>query len=87
METYISNIHREGDRIMSGVAWFLFVLSLCLAPTYGTWSLALTVGLGLAVTSTAAAVVLPARRTNAFVKRDDFYGICRSTDPADARHD
>lgn len=61
METYISRIHRHGDRIMSGVACFLFVLSLALAPLHETWWLALTVGLGLALASTAATVFLPAR--------------------------
>jgi methyl-accepting chemotaxis protein len=59
METYISGIHREGDRIMTGVAWSLFALSLSLASTYGTWGLALSAGLGLALASTAATVLLP----------------------------
>src|SRR3984957_3941322 len=71
METYISGIHREGDRIMTGVAWFLFALSLALASTYGTWVLALTIGLTLALASTAAMVFLPGQSTtrlsNAFI--------------------
>ena len=70
-ETYIASIHREGDRIMAGVAWFLFALSLALASMHGSWGLALTVGLGLALASTAAAAWLStsraARILNAFV--------------------
>ena len=56
---------------MAGVTWFLFASSLALAAMQGTWVLAFTVGLGLALASTAAAAVLPTRRTtrvlNAFV--------------------
>ena len=62
METSLSRIYREGDRIMLGVGWSLFVLSLALASIHDTWRLALTVGLGLALASTAAAMLLPARR-------------------------
>jgi methyl-accepting chemotaxis protein len=47
---------------MLGVSWSLFVLSLALASSNNTWGLALTIGLGLAAASTAAAVLLPARR-------------------------
>ena len=70
-ETYISGIHREGDRVMTGVAWFLFVISLSLASMHDTWLLALSLGLGLAVASSGAAVLLPMRAAtriiNAFV--------------------
>jgi len=62
MDSSLARVYREADRIMLGVTWSLFVLSLALAPWYGTWVLALTVGLGLAVASTAAVVLLPARR-------------------------
>jgi methyl-accepting chemotaxis protein len=62
METSLSRIYREGDRIMLGVAWSLFVLSLALASMHDTWGLAFTVGLGLALASTAAAMLLPAQR-------------------------
>jgi methyl-accepting chemotaxis protein len=61
MDTYISGIHREGDRIMLGVACFLAILSLLLASEYGTWVLALTFGLGLALISAAGAFLFPAR--------------------------
>ena len=55
-DTYIEGIYREGDRIVAGVAWFLFALSLSLASLHQTWILAFTVGLGLALASAAGAV-------------------------------
>jgi methyl-accepting chemotaxis protein len=67
MDTSLNRIYREGDRIMLGVVWALFVLSLALASSYGTWSLALTVGLGLALASTAAAMLSPGGRVTRMV--------------------
>lgn len=63
VETYISRIHREGDRIMAGVAWFLFFFSLSIASTHGTWALAFLVGLPLALISTTGAILFPATPT------------------------
>jgi methyl-accepting chemotaxis protein len=60
--TSLARTYREADRIMLGVVWSLFVLSLALAPWYGTWGLALAVGIGLTSAATAAVVLLPARR-------------------------
>lgn len=62
MNSSLERIYAEGDRIMLGVAWGLLLLSLALAPWYGTWALALTVGITLAAASTAAVFLLPARR-------------------------
>ena len=62
MNSSLERIYGEGDRIMLGVAWSLLLLSLALASWYGTWALALTVGIALAAASTAAALLLPARR-------------------------
>jgi hypothetical protein len=68
MDTYVSRIWREGDRVMSVVAWAMFVLSLVLASFYDTWLLAFTVGFGLALVSSAMGFLLqrdalPALRT------------------------
>jgi methyl-accepting chemotaxis protein len=52
----------QGDRIMTGVAWALFLLGLCVAPVYGTWGVALSVGLGLALAMQAARLLWPGRR-------------------------
>ena len=71
MNTSLTRIYREGDRIMLGVAWSLFLLSLSLAALHDTWGLAFTVGLAMALASTAAATLAPASRVtrlvNAFV--------------------
>jgi methyl-accepting chemotaxis protein len=70
-DTSLYRICRDGDRIMSGVAWALFVLSLSVAHLHDTWVLAFTVGLGLAVASSAGVMVasaqLATRLLNAFV--------------------
>jgi 4-hydroxybenzoate polyprenyltransferase len=66
MNSSLERIYGEGDRIMLGVAWGLLLLSLALAPWYGTWALALTVGITLAAASTAAVFLLPARRGAAY---------------------
>ena len=67
MDTSLTRIYREGDRIMLAVVWSLFVLSLALASSYGTWGLAFTVGLGLALSSTAAVMLAPAGRVTRMV--------------------
>src|ERR1700686_5061308 len=63
MDTSLARIYREGDRIMLGVIWSLLVLSLALAPWYGTWATALTFGIAFAAISTAAVILLPQRRS------------------------
>src|ERR1700726_2584866 len=67
MDTSLNRIGREGDRIMLGVVCALLVLSLALARLHGTWGLALTVGLGMALASTAAAVLAAGRRATRIV--------------------
>ena len=62
MESSLARVYREADRIMLGVAWSLFAFSLALAHWYDTWALALTIGLALALASTAAVMLLPMRR-------------------------
>jgi methyl-accepting chemotaxis protein len=72
MGTSLNRIHREGDRIMLGVVWALFMLSLALASWYGTWGFAFTVGLGLALASTTAAILAPAGRVTRLVNAVAF---------------
>jgi methyl-accepting chemotaxis protein len=75
MDTSLARVYREGDRIMTVVVWCLFVLSLALAASHDTWFLALIVGLGLALASTAAAVLLPARRATRLLNAVVFMGF------------
>ena len=45
-------LYQQGDKIMIGVMWFLFAMSLGLASMYGTWSESLWIGLPTALVST-----------------------------------
>jgi methyl-accepting chemotaxis protein len=75
MGTSLTRIYQEGDRIMAGVAWLLFLLSLTLASAYNTWILALAAGFILACASTAAALMMPARRGTRLVNAAVFMGF------------
>jgi methyl-accepting chemotaxis protein len=75
MDTYLSRLWREGDRIMSAVAWAMFVLSLVLASFHDTWFLAFTVGLGLALASSTMGFLLPARRATRMANAVVFMGF------------
>jgi methyl-accepting chemotaxis protein len=75
MDTYLSRIWREGDHIMSAVAWAMFVLSLVLASFYDTWLLAFTVGLGLALASSTMGFLLPAQRATRTANAVVFIGF------------
>lgn len=75
MDTSLARTYREADRIMLGVVWSLFILSLALSPWYGTWSLALTIGIGLISASTAAVVLLPTRRATRLLNAVVFMGF------------
>jgi hypothetical protein len=50
--TYLSRLRHVGDRLLLGVLAALMLLSLALAPWYGTWTEAMVIGLpSLAVTA------------------------------------
>jgi methyl-accepting chemotaxis protein len=51
--------HVRSDRLMTGLLWALFGLSLALAPWYGTWTAALVVGIPTAVLPSLLALVFP----------------------------
>jgi methyl-accepting chemotaxis protein len=75
MQTALMRIHVEGDRIMLGVAGFLFVLCLVSAPSNGTWGLALTVGSGLVALSAAATLLASGQRATRLVNASVFMGF------------
>src|SRR5262245_368548 len=51
--------HVRADRVMTGLLWVLFGLSLALAPWYGTWTAALLVGIPAALVPTLVALAAP----------------------------
>jgi len=50
--TSLIRLYQSGDKIMIGVIWFLFAMSLGLASWYNTWSEALWIGLPTTLVST-----------------------------------
>lgn len=71
MQTSLFRLHRRGDRIMLAVVWVMQIVSLSIASWYDTWTLSLTVGLGLSILSSVVVTVASASRlarvTNAAV--------------------
>ena len=41
----LTEIRQDGDKLMTFVLWFLFIVTLMMAPWYGTWSEAIFIGL------------------------------------------
>lgn len=52
-DSSLIRLYQGGDKIMIGVIWFLFVMSLGLANWYNTWTEALWIGLPSALVPTA----------------------------------
>jgi methyl-accepting chemotaxis protein len=60
-EGVLRPVRAKGDRIMTGVCWFLWAVSLGFAALHGTWELALIAGTLFAGTATALAVFYPGK--------------------------
>src|SRR5690606_7138751 len=54
--------YRRADKTLLPIVWLLFVMSLCLAPWYGTWSAAIWVGLPTALLCTGLVIRCSGRR-------------------------
>ena len=54
----LNRLYQQGDKIMIGVIWFLFVMSLGLASWYNTWSEALWIGLSSAIVPTILVYIM-----------------------------
>ena len=55
----LHSIQSQGDKVMGLVLWFLFILSLALAPLYGTWMEALLIGLPVVGVTSALIYMFP----------------------------
>ena len=55
----MDGLYRQGDRVMLGILWLLFLISLALAGWHGTWAVALVVGGLAAIIPTATVLVSP----------------------------
>ncbi|MBR9827551.1 MAG: methyl-accepting chemotaxis protein [Oceanospirillales bacterium] len=58
----MSKLYLQGDRLMTGVQWFLLLLSLGMANWYGTWTEALMIGLPTTLICTALLQLQPGSR-------------------------
>jgi len=63
----LREIYRKGDRIMVGVLWFMFLVSLGIAGKYDTWAEAFAIGLSTALMGTLMMFVAPTRRLTRMV--------------------
>lgn len=57
----------KADRALALLLWLHFIISLCLAPVYGTWGVALIVGGGAALVPTILRRLLPGSMTTRLV--------------------
>ncbi len=58
----LATYYRKADRLMLGIVWLLFLVSLGLAGRGGTWAQALLVGGGTALTLSALYALVPGSR-------------------------
>lgn len=54
-------LYKQGDKIMLGVIWFLFIMSLGLANWYSTWAEALWIGLPAAAVPSILGFIMPGK--------------------------
>lgn len=72
----LSAHYQRADRVMLPLLWGLFLMSLFLAPWYGTWSLAWTFGLAFALVPTVLIVVMPGSRASRLSVATAFMLFC-----------
>jgi len=72
----LSRLYIQGDKVMIGVMWFLFVMSLGLATLYNTWAEALWIGLPTALISTALYKMMSGRRVTRLVMGVGYMVFC-----------
>ena len=58
---------RAADRLMLGIIWALFLLSMALSPLHDTWQWAFVIGLPVALGVSALIMLRGARRTTSLV--------------------
>src|SRR5690606_1737453 len=68
--------YRRADRLMLPLLWGLFALALFLAPWYGTWGLALGLGLPFALIPTLLILTLPGARITRLTVATAFMLFC-----------
>ena len=74
-DSSLIRLYQGGDKIMIGVIWFLFVMSLGLANWYNTWTEALWIGLPSALVPTALFLYDAGTINYATCYSDILYGV------------
>lgn len=69
-------LYQQGDKIMIGVVWFLFAMSLGLAGWYNTWSEALWIGLPAAAVPTILVYMMSGKLITRLVIGAAFMIFC-----------
>jgi len=72
----MTRLYHQGDKIMIGVTWFLFIMALALAGWYGTWAEALWIGLPSALVPTVLLYLMPGQRITRLAVAVGFMLFC-----------
>jgi methyl-accepting chemotaxis protein len=72
----MTRLYHQGDKIMIGVTWFLFIMALALASWYGTWAEALWIGLPSALVPTVLLYLMPGQRITRLAVAVGFMLFC-----------
>ena len=75
-ENSLIRLYQQGDKIMIGVMWFLFAMSLGLASWYNTWSEALWIGLPSAIVPTILVSMMSGKLITRLVIGAAFMVFC-----------
>ena len=75
-ENSLIRLYQQGDKIMIGVMWFLFAMSLGLASWYNTWSEALWIGLPSAIVPTILVFMMSGKLITRLVIGAAFMVFC-----------
>jgi methyl-accepting chemotaxis protein len=67
IDTALQQYARSADRLMLGIVWALFAVSLALSTLHGTWRWALLIGLPIAGVTTAMLLLHSGRRSTSMV--------------------
>ena len=76
IDTALQQYARSADRLMLGIVWVLFAVSLALSPLHGTWRWALLIGLPIAGLTTAMLLLHGGRRSTSMVVAAALMVMC-----------
>lgn len=72
----LASHYRRADHLMLPLIWGLFIMAMCLAPWWGTWTLVFTFGLLFALVPTALILAMPGSRASRLSVAASFMLFC-----------